>query len=208
MITLDAICAGERVLEAQEERLKVHVKLLIAARPDKVKVERLELKVEIGRVVNAVKVDEFTGHGSTAGPAYRQIPVALLIPHQILEGPIPKAVALDVKVPLEVDAEGDELLGNHGEELEGILPAADVIVDALEERFPTDLKVLEVAAIIVAGAVPAVGCVIDGDLPRANGVIGSHRWLWLVMCWLWLRIRWLRLWLVKYGIFFSTVCQN
>ena len=83
---------------------------------------------------------------------------------------------------LKLFAKWDKLLGDHGDELLGVLPLADVIVDFVEEVLAANLEVLEVALAGEAGAVAVLLAIVLVPWAVHDGLVGIGLLAILILC--------------------------
>jgi len=150
-------------------------------------VEILDAVVELASVGDAGEVDVLTRNCSSSCFALRNITIILggTAAQKNLKrfALFVKSIAFDVVNIFEFASKGNQFLGDHWDELSGILPVADVIVDLVEESLAANLEVLQVAETIVAGTVATVG----GNVVRLliPGAVGGwlENWRFVRLAW-------------------------
>ena len=160
MVWVSAIVTEERVAHALQESLEVNLPLFVTVVNQVLVVQCLDLVMELTGMSDTVEVDQFAWDGTSDGFTLWNITISgwELTTEQFLQGFafLIKSVAFDAVFVLKLGTEWDQFFSEHWNQLLGILPLADIVVDLVEEGLATDAEVLQVALVLVTGAVTSV----------------------------------------------------
>jgi len=212
MIGHTTIVTEERMLHALQECLEVDLPLFVAMLLEEAMVQIDNAVMELTGTGDASEIDvlAWDGTGNRFALWYITIVVRDGTAEQVLEGLLllVQTVAFNLVLLLKLSTKWNKLLGDHWNQLSGILPVANIVVDLVEECLSTNAEILQVAKTIMTGTIAAVRSVVAILLPWAVGirleawwfvwfrgvVIAAVRswlrWVWLVWSWLWC-CRWL-----------------